>query len=203
MVHRVVLALQQVIYQFTNHVFHLSSTIGKHTKEHFMKKLALCSKTFDYKDEQKDVKAKVSKKPVFESIHRLCTIASKMSTIVVRFQTGASLLSEDNISFNLHGSEPFLTFDLIDVYSLRDCPPSLSSRPCFKTRKQSCTWCYQTSTMSCRWLRKTSSVHFPTWKRVIWTLLRQEWSRKKKWTHHGLTYRVSMSSSYSLLLTSL
>ena len=31
---------------------------SKHTKEAFMKKLALCSKTFDYKDETKDVKAK-------------------------------------------------------------------------------------------------------------------------------------------------
>ena len=32
----------------------------KNSKEQFIKKLQLCMKTYDYKDEQKDVKGKVS-----------------------------------------------------------------------------------------------------------------------------------------------
>jgi len=34
--------------------------IDKNTKEAFLKKLKLCMQSFDYKDEQKDVKGKVS-----------------------------------------------------------------------------------------------------------------------------------------------
>ena len=33
----------------------------KNSKEQFIKKLQLCMKTYDYKDEQKDVKGKVSR----------------------------------------------------------------------------------------------------------------------------------------------
>ena len=35
--------------------------IDKNSKEQFIKKLQLCMKTYDYKDEQKDVKGKVGK----------------------------------------------------------------------------------------------------------------------------------------------
>ena len=34
--------------------------LDKNVKEHFIKKLQMCSKTYDWKDESKDVKAKVS-----------------------------------------------------------------------------------------------------------------------------------------------
>lgn len=39
----------------------------KNSKEQFIKKLQLCMKTYDYKDEQKDVKGKVSLGPSFIS----------------------------------------------------------------------------------------------------------------------------------------
>ena len=39
--------------------FFLLCTIDKNSKEQFIKKLQLCMKTYDYKDEQKDVKGKV------------------------------------------------------------------------------------------------------------------------------------------------
>lgn len=37
--------------------------LDKNSKEQFIKKLQLCMKTYDYKDEQKDVKGKVSYVP--------------------------------------------------------------------------------------------------------------------------------------------
>jgi hypothetical protein len=38
---------------------HLTLHIGKNSKEAFLKKLQLCMKTYDYKDETKDVRGKV------------------------------------------------------------------------------------------------------------------------------------------------
>ena len=41
-------------------MFVFASYADKNSKEQFIKKLGLCMKTYDYKDETKDVKGKVS-----------------------------------------------------------------------------------------------------------------------------------------------
>jgi len=38
-----------------------ASTSNKNTKENFQKKLLICQKTYDYKDESKDVKGKTER----------------------------------------------------------------------------------------------------------------------------------------------
>ena len=40
-------------------ILKLTQLLGKNSKEAFLKKVQLCAKTFDYKDETKDVKGKV------------------------------------------------------------------------------------------------------------------------------------------------
>jgi len=43
-------------------------TIDKNSKEAFLKKLQVCMKHYDYKDETKDVRGKVSLKPIIFTI---------------------------------------------------------------------------------------------------------------------------------------
>ena len=48
-----------------------ASTSNKNTKENFQKKLLICQKTYDYKDESKDVKGKTERLNAINEIQQL------------------------------------------------------------------------------------------------------------------------------------
>ena len=106
----------------------LPTCADKNSKEQFIKKLQICMKTYDYKDESKDVKAKVS---------IMCKVKLFGRNSNSNLSENENEGDRDNLTKISRGSA--LTYDrTFDLCRLSVSTPSPSCKACSKTRK---TWC--------------------------------------------------------------
>ena len=70
---------------------------GKNTKESFQKKLLLIQKTYDYKDEQKDVKGKTERLNAINEIQQLLQDQKQVVTLIIPNLDDVMTMIEKNI----------------------------------------------------------------------------------------------------------
>jgi len=73
------------------------AVVNKNVKEHFIKKLQLCSKTYDWKDESKDVKAKSERLNAIQEIQQLLTDQKNVVSIILPYIDEVMQMIEKNI----------------------------------------------------------------------------------------------------------
>ena len=73
------------------------ATGGKNTKESFQKKLLICQKTYDYKDESKDVKGKTERLNAINEIQQLLQEQKNVITLIVPHLDDVMTMIEKNI----------------------------------------------------------------------------------------------------------
>jgi serine/threonine-protein phosphatase 2A regulatory subunit B' len=73
------------------------SSSTKNTKESFQKKLVLCQKTFDYKDEQKDVKGKTERLNAINEIQQMLQDQKTVVSLIIPHLDDVMTMIEKNI----------------------------------------------------------------------------------------------------------